>query len=632
MDIRSSAEDFTAFLLECESKTQSGREVFFTYHVKSGRDSVEVVSATLLPAFVHTPLSEFTGPLPCSTVVLASQERLKVNEEESPELKAILNQFSDSVLEDFQEREEGGAARARSPQALVQVVKRETRFVGQKLSFKRRYLNQETDFHPGHGHDTTIHADLSRIQPLSLDLARALVSLYLVGSRMQPVSSLPAVWVPCVPSANSAAKEDIVGLACVQHEAQSNVYCVRDKAQSGRGDAGKKGDRGNVRSAEHGTASARYDILSSATDHVCGPQLAVEFVWEDPDALRAPPPSIGAEAVLHVSVEPGHLDSMATMFGEVQTLVSICQAVSEGEGRYFPGEDEGPLKAQVSLVDKVGEFFERMNTPLMNTMHVGVVSPSIENTVYKLRENLDFTENLWVFVKDAGSVEDLQTSLSAIFKSLLLGKVQHVILRESNNSSLAVLLRQLIRCKSMSERQLLAPKFQLVLATARMLQYVAEIGIDKVKRDLKGFLIGAKVANESEIDSFLGSNDGGMIAQAHSICRLYQVAELVGTLLAYHCLPTLSLVSLAKSAMDYYKQRVFTGFETTPRFSISLPRSSTVLRPIVDTCQSIPPQMWTLSSRSAARIRAMTTVDLTCGGTTRTGKHSFVYEATCHTV
>ena len=79
--------------------------------------------------------------------------------------------------------------------------------------------------------------------------------------------------------------------------------------------------------------------------------------------------------------------------------------------------------------------------------------------MYKQSENLDLTESLWLFSKDARSAEELQTTLGKIFKSLLLGKTQNIALRESSKSSLAELLHQLIKCKSVAERQSIAPSF-----------------------------------------------------------------------------------------------------------------------------------------------------------------------------
>ena len=622
MDIRASAEGFTTFLLDCVSKSPSVRDVF-TYEMKSRRENVEM-SAVVLPPQVHCALSEFTGPLQCPTVLFASPERLPA-EEESPELKAILNQFSDSVVEDLQEEEEGVTSSV--PQlGLVQLLTKETVFVGQQLLNKRRYLKQEVDFHSGQtqtcGGVTRTHADLTYVQPLSLDHARALVSFYLVGSRRLSVC-LPALWVPC----RTDSVENIVGFGCTfdQLNSQLRMYCIREKEMSGVG-AGKKGNK------MLGSVFAEYEIMSSATNPILGQQISVQFVWEDPETLLGPPPTLGTEAVLQVAVEPGKLQSMFSMFGEIQTLIRICKAVSEGWDYFLEGE-EVLSGLQESLIDKVGDFVESINIPLSHSLQVSVVSPSIESTVYKPRENLDFTESLWLFVKEARSAEELQATLGAIFKALLLGKVQNITLRENSNSSLAELLRQLMKCTSVAERQMLAPKFQLILATMKTLLFMAQIGIEKLKRDLRGFLTGANVANVGQIDSFFEDqvDKEDIVAQSHHLCNLYHVVELVATLLSFRGLPILSLSAITKAAMDVYKQRPFVGFQTTPLFSVSLPRISTVLRPIIDMCKTSPPKLWCLSSKTTASwMNVMSARALTpCG---QADKQFFAYEANCKDV
>ena len=625
MDITASAEHFTTFLLTCASKSPSGRDVF-AYEMKGGRENVPM-SATVLPPLVHSPLSEFTGPLQCPTVLLASPEQLKDEEEESPDLNAVLDEFSDSVI--TKDREKGATSDVHHSPDLVQLLKKETIFVGQQLSHKRRYLKEEIEFHPGQTRAVVTHADLSRVQPLSVDRARALVSFYLVGSRKCSVS-LPALWVPCTVD---KGEESIVGLGCTfdHGRSQLRVYCVRRKEGSGVGQrAGKKG----VTSADlRGTAFAEYKIMSSETDSILGPQISIQFVWENPTALLAPPPTLGTEAVLKVAVEPGSLQSLVSMFDEMQTLLRVCEAVGEG-GKYFSGESEQVLGELESLADKVGDFFEKINTPLSHTLQVSVISPSIESTVYKPRQNLDFTESLWLFIKDARSAEELQTTLGKIFKSLLLGKTQNIALRESSKSSLAELLRQLIKCKSVAERQSIAPKFQLMLSTPKSLLCLAQIGIEKLKRDLKGFLIGASVANGAEIDSFFEDHvNKSVVGECHCLCNLYHVVELVATLLCHHCFSTLSLAVLTKAAMSFYKQRPFTGFEMSPLFSVALSRNSTVLRPLIDVCVTAPPKLWcvSLQVQSPARMTVFRSAALP-PGKNQCDKQCYAYEATCNDV
>lgn len=637
MDITTSAGDFIAFLFSCTAQDNSKQEPFI-YDIKIGEKSVEI-SACLLPPLAHSPLSEITGPLQCPTVILTSTEQLKdvEKEEESPELKAILDQFSDSVLED--ERKEGGA---HSRDNHVKLVEKETIFVGQELSRKRKYLKQEVNIHPGRSHTVITHADLSLITPLSLDLARALVSFYLVGSRAQSVS-LPALWVPCTQSStDSAVREDIVGFGCTFEQEQEDhclrVYCVRDKGM-GRNDGARKrmSDFKKI-NLQGSSAFARYEMMSSEIAPVIsGAEMSIEFAWDDPSSPLSRPPTIGTDGLFNVAIEPGNLQCTLNMFNEIKTLLRLCQSLQQ-EGSYFIRKEEEREgisrvnKEETLLVDKVDDFLESIDIPLSHTLQVNVVSPSIESSVYKLRENLDFTESLWLFVKDVQTAEDLQATLSSIFKSVLLGKVKNINVRNNSSSTLAILLHELEKCKSVSDRQTLAPKFQLLLSITKSLHFLAQVGIEKLKRDMRGFLISTMTLNEGDYEDFFkgGENDGEIINQCHSVCNLYHVIELVATLVNYHTVPSLSLSALAKAAMEFYKQRLsFTGFERTPLFSVALSRNSTVLRPIIDMCTSSgSPTLWCATSKNGDMMNIISTVAFNSRGD---GRQHF-YEVTCREV
>ena len=637
MNVAASAETLTSFLLDCVSRSTSGREVF-TYEMRTGREEDVQLSAVVLPPLTHTPFSEFAGPLQCPTVLFVSPslEQPQVEEEASPEMKAILDQFSEQAQ---LEEGEGEGSDAPRPPGLVQLLTREVFCVGQQLSGKRRYLKQAVNLHPGQSRTIITHADLSYTAPLPLDLARALTSFYLVGSRTLS-TSLPALWVPCmsdIGSGGGGSGENIVGLGCTfeQSDSQLRIYCVRKKEASEVGLAPKKSKTTAIDT--RGVVFAEYEIGSSGEGSLLGQRVSLQFAWEDPEKLLCPPPTVGTEAVLQVAVKPGNLQSMLSMFGELQTLLRICEAVEEGSD-YFQEEVEGEDVLggllHESLSRKVEAFFESVNAPLSHTLQVSVVSPSIESTVYKPRENLDFTESLWLFAKNAKSAEELQNGLGTIFKSLLLGQVHNITLRESSNSSLAELLRQLMKCTSTAERQVLASNFQLILATKKSLRFLAQIGIEKLKRDLKGFLVGTSTVTGGQVDSFFeDQDDSNVIAQCHCLCNLYHVVELVATLLSFRCLPTLALTALTKAAMEVYEQRSFGGFLTTPLFSVPLSAHSAVLRPIIDMCSTTPPKIWSLSSRTAARMYVVSDRAQTPGTETRSNfQQCCVYEATCNNV
>ena len=231
MAVAACAESFTAFLLDCVARSESGRRSF-VYEQTIGGKAV-TLAATLLPPSVRTPLWEVAGPLTCPTVLLTrpgqAEVREEKEEEESPELKPILDQFSHSFLEDLNKEENAQEDTVKKENgASVPLLQEEVVYVGPKPSRCRSFLKQDIPFHPGLSHAVIKHAVLKWVRPLSLDLTRAFVSYYLVGARLRE-SALPAIWVPCTQT-EGAVPEDIVGMGCTNEAKDSmlRVYCVRE--------------------------------------------------------------------------------------------------------------------------------------------------------------------------------------------------------------------------------------------------------------------------------------------------------------------------------------------------------------------------------------------------------------------
>ena len=636
MDVTSRSESFTAFLLECVSNGDSGS---FAYEQRFGEQNV-TLSTTLLPPLVRSPLLEVAGPLTCPTVVLTVpvQPRVSENDEESPELKPILDQFSHSLLEDRHRTTQHEAVKQQC--FGVQVEEKEIVFVGSKLSRERTFLKQELALHPGPSRTVVKLANLAQVNPMSLDLARAFMSYYLVGARSVK-SALPAIWVPCTHTVG-AVKEDIVGLGCTHEprESRLRVYSVREKeVVSGDPGAGIRRESVKYKPADlQGSAFARYNVLSTEAGRSggSGAEMSVEFSWDDPESFLCLPPTFGTEGVVHIAVEPGSLQATASVFAELQTLLLICEAASEGRewwGELSEGEEVLEQQEEHLFVGRVDDFLKSIDIPLSHTLQVDVVSPTLESTVFQTRENLDFSENLWLFLKDVCTAEDLQATLGAIFKAVLLRKVHNISFRESSNSPLAVLLRELLQCKSDTERQMLAPKFQLLLSPTRSLHCLAQMGIEKLRQDLWVFLAAAKVVSRRDVDGFLEAGEE-LLEQCHSLCNLFHLVELVGTAKSHHCLPHTSLASLTKSALDYYREKLpFVGFETTPLFSVALPRSSAVLRPTIDMfVGSGSLRSWSVvPTKTPSKMVVMSSVSLTTG-CSATGTRGHVYEVTCNEV
>ena len=618
------------FLVDCVSKeAAASKSSAFTYDLKHGGE-VTRVAAVVLPPSSLSPLSDFTGPLECSTVLFASLEPPEEVEEESPELKPVLDNFSDSLLKE-EHAEPDGKPEEMGPSLhyLVQFFpQEEVRVVS--LSSSRVFFNKPAAlFHSAQnsGSTTVLHADLSRLSPLPIDVARMLCSLYSIVKK--PVSaSLPALWILC---ADNAAKNTVaLGCSYAQGGSLLQVYNItlNEVAEKGLKQV-KKMSEVKKKHVGHGkTVLAEYDIASS-TNSASGQMISMQFAWEDPEDFLCPPPLAAAEAVLHIAIKPGSLQSLYTMYSEIEKLLWICEASSKGVD--LSQDTEEVLDKSDSLAGKVEEFLKEVDAPLSNSQQINVVSPTIEGTIYNIRENVDFTEHLWLFSKDAKGATDLQEALSSIFKSLLLGKVKNIALHESSTSSLADLLRQLNSCHSLADREALTPKFQLILSHENIIQFLGQIGCEKMKRDISGFLISSNVATGTQCDAFFqdaghsSSSSGDVLEDCHVLCNLFYAVELVATLMSFS-LPNSILSGLVRAAIDTYKNKKFEHFQTTPRFSIPIFGTASMM-----VCANILPSTWKLSSNSNSSICVVKDTPLLASRARvehegSENKHYYVYE------
>ena len=605
MSLQAPSHALVEFLVDCVSKkAETSKSSAFIYDLKHCGD-VTRLAAVVLPPSSLSPLSYFTGPLECPTVLFASLEPPEEVEKESPELNPVFDKFSDSLVKEEHAGPDGKPEEmSHSLHHLVQFFPQEEVRVGSQLSSSRVFFNKSaTLFHSAlsnnSGSTTVLHADLSRLTPLPIDVARMLCSLYSIAKK--PMSaSLPALWVPCT---DNAAKNTIaLGCSYTQDGSLLHVYNITlaEVAEKGQKQI-KKMSEAKKHCVGHGkTVLAEYNIASS-TGPTSGQVISIQFAWEDPENFLCPPPLGAAEAVLRIAVKPGSLQSLYTMYSEMEKLLWICE-VSKGVD--LSHDTEEVLDESDSLVNKVKEFLKEVDAPLSHSQQINVVSPTIEGTTYNVRENLDFTEHLWLFSKDAKSATDLQEALSSIFKSLLLGKVKNIALHESSTSLLADLLRQLNSCHSLADHQALAPKFQLILSHENVIQFLGQIGCEKMKRDISGFLISSNVATETQCDAFFqdaghsGSSSGDVMEDCHVLCNLFYAVELVATLMSFFSLPNSILSGLVRAAMDNYKNKRFKHFQTTPCFSIPISGTANIMK----LCANILPSTWKLSSKSNSSI------------------------------
>ena len=607
MDLLGKASEFHDFLhsLAASSKQQIDP-------VERFRVYGEEYAVTVLPAGTATPFNDFTGQLGGITLVFSKCEPTETQSPNNELGLSIVDTSPSSIAEECEH------SRIHLVKDKFPCISYQTVNVGQPLSHKRTYLTQSTPLHSGNVGclvaDSTLAYDAGLI-PLSLDKARYIVSLYALASR-HAKSQLPNVWVIC-----KDEKRNIVALGCSftlntvgKGSLKSFMVTIEEVfVETQLSSSEKHGAKSKEMFSNGGDyfVFSEYEIANCSaavvndTEEKLAGDLTVQFAWNSPDAVLCPP-SEGADAVVKISATPGYLFSpgLAT-YNELNTLLRLCE-IAVGKSTWSclseSVDEEGVTGTQSSikpLSDKVSSFLEDVSSPLYQPAEVTVVSPTSENKVYEARKDLDFAERLWLFAKDATSLEDLQQIFAEVFKAVLLGKVQPFIHR-SSTSALSSLLRRVLLAPNMDEKQDLAPKFQNLLTESKICVCLVQLGIEKMTRDYRAFFIGADVATGDQLDQFISSSQSSQLDLCHTLCKLHCILELMSSALSFLKLPPPTLSALFKSALEVYKEKTFVGFSTTPVFSLPLPAYSSAHKSLISFCSSLSPKKWVLSQQTTS--------------------------------
>ena len=600
------ASEFCDFLLSFASSNSPSKKQTLDH---ADRLSVysEEYSALALPADSATPFDDFSGPLKGVTVIFTKHEPTLSPDNELGQDSLSFEEPSD------QEKPQHLSKKDTFPCLPFQAVN-----VGQPLPQKRVYLTQFTPFHSGFTEclvsDHTLAYDAG-VTPLSLDKARYITSLYALGSR-QASTPLPNIWVIC-----KDEKRDIVALGCSHSIAgdgkrslQSFVVTaedtIRETQPSGSDKSKAKSGAVKISSGDECFAFSEYEIADYSTtvtdskeERLTG-DLTIQFAWNNPDTVLSPP-SESADAVVKISATPGYIFSQAlATYSELETLLHLCE-IASGKRSWtslsesMSEEEEDTLSStKKPLSENVGVFLEEASSPLFQPKEVTVISPTSANTVYETRSDLDFAERLWMFAKDATSLEELQQVFAEVFKAVLLGKVQPFVHR-SSTSVLSTLLRKVLLTPNLDEKQDLAPKFQSLLTELKICTCLVQLGIEKMTRDYRAFFIGADITTADQLDQFISTSKNSQLETCHTLCKLHCILELMSSALCFLKLPAPTLSALFKSAMEVYREKKFEGFCTTPVFSLPLPAYSVAQKSLLSLCSSLTPKKWVLSQQKA---------------------------------
>ncbi|XP_006812045.1 protein zwilch homolog [Saccoglossus kowalevskii] len=338
---------------------------------------------------------------------------------------------------------------------------------------------------------------------------------------------------------------------------------------------------------------AQYDIfgslaldlsVSSGNAGNCS-SLVIDCSWDSvTNVLQVP--SVNATATVHVKVVPGDQRSIIhPMYRELCTVLNIYKGLQTGEiqwARMTSEDEEDNLTEQVRrYIDelKKGVKYKSKEQPrLEESSKEKDFESLLHNQMMPEREDLDFTEQLWNILCNAGSYKEVIESLGIIHSALQCGDIQPMVHR-SNQTLLAKEVRLSYQGKVENRK----------VDTSQPLELLVELGVDKIRRDYTTYFVGGKLIMMNELD-FYTSTAIPIEDQIERVQRFYNVLELTVGSQAFLKLPQPNQRSLIRQSLKFYED---SPHNEVPIFDLHVPA------PLVKGLYSgIHPSTWRLKLTS----------------------------------
>lgn len=301
----------------------------------------------------------------------------------------------------------------------------------------------------------------------------------------------------------------------------------------------------------------------------CPGRVTLSVSWEGAEALAGgvlSKPPLNCKSV-SVTIEPGLMDARSPVhdaFGALRRLILLNEAratniwpwhdvhrepLASSLEAYFASEASIAASSGIASVE-LGSFAEDDG------------STALGSRTPQVRTDLDFTERLFIFLKDAVSTDDLRVCISAVFGVLQRGELQPVV-HKTNSTALGLLLREAVRVSlmttaPMSQESTLADTFGYW--ETEPLECLVEVGVYHLQRSYGVWLSARNLCTLTQlewyVDPTLEANE-----HLHRLARLHLVLDTV-YLANNHGVPYDALRSLCSRALVLYSEQ--TGMSASP--------------------------------------------------------------------
>jgi hypothetical protein len=260
----------------------------------------------------------------------------------------------------------------------------------------------------------------------------------------------------------------------------------------------------------------------------------VEAEWSRASSLLEAPPvdcSLTLEATLEDEADPAEGAGR-----ELLLLDGLARGLA-GEGVTWLGAEGPPLARLLQeLLEGVREAGPRAGglsrlerTEALDQAGLGVQS---------IRQETDFTDELWTVLSRATSYAELTEALRTVFDTIATEELRP-FLYAKNKTGVARAVQAVARDGAASPD----------LTGSRPLQLLVECGLEKVRRDLSHTLLAGELAGREQVARLLGAEGEPPGRAVESLVRLHRVVRLAGLTQTLLDLPTDCLRGLVQAAL-----------------------------------------------------------------------------------
>ncbi|ESN94701.1 hypothetical protein HELRODRAFT_189487 [Helobdella robusta] len=303
-------------------------------------------------------------------------------------------------------------------------------------------------------------------------------------------------------------------------------------------------------------------------------QVSVKFEWDDEEgsnALESPP--IQATATLSIRIgddmdgdagggdddDDGDDVMMSNLSDDISSLQRLLRALEEEEVMWPVRNRDATARELVEklIAEGSNSYSSQQQQPQQpptssdNNSNIETQQQHQQKSCKSFsllkRFNMDFTDQLWDVMRDCSSYSELLSCFQCIFHALLSKQLQPM-LSNTNRCTLADLIRQSYNGDVRRDVILWSKEEKPIIL-------LAEMGLEKLKRDLLSAFIGSNMVNISQLAWYLCELETvGLNEKLEKLKRLAHVLRMNVLMGKKSLVPKAALFEILNKSLKHYEE------------------------------------------------------------------------------